>query len=154
MKNGELSIKCSTWLMERILGQGSVDFAPFTSEDVYTMLLNQNAQVMRDDERRAETRYGTDVPVIVQIFGSSVYHRARKLNYSKSGVLLEGNVYLKPGATVCIRRERCPQNCPKAKACESCKTTALATVKWCHQNTPSQMTYSLGVKHWEYGIGC
>ena len=107
------------------------------------------------DERRAERRYGIDVPVIFQLFCSSSYHRhrAKKLNHSNSGVSFEASVGLKPGAIVYIRRKRCPDSCQKGKACESCRTTTLATVKWCHENTPSKMTYSLGAKYFEYGIG-
>ena len=105
------------------------------------------------DERRAEKRYRTDVPVIFQTLSGFDYLRAKELNHSNSGISFEASVALKPGAIVYISHERCPENCPKGDACESCRTTILATVKWCHENISSKMTYLGGAKYFEYGIG-
>jgi len=108
------------------------------------------------DEKRAERRCRTDVPIIFQVFcsSSSVYHRAIKYNHSNGGVYFEGNVGLKPGAIVCIKRESCPQNGPQGDACESCRTITLATIKWCNEKGATDLPlYSVGAKYFEYGIG-
>ena len=139
---------------EQNFGKGSVPFEPISFEGIYTILSNKEANVNGLDERRAEKRYGTDASVIFQLFCSSVYHRAIELNHSNSGVLFEGNVGLKPGAIVYIRRASCPQDCPKGDACESCRTISLASIKWCNEKGAADLPlYSVGAKYFEYGIG-
>ena len=106
------------------------------------------------DERRAEKRYRTNVPVIFQTLSAFDYHGAKELDHSNSGVSFEGSDGLKPGAIVCIRRESCPDNCQNGDACESCRTISLATIKWCNEKGAADLPlYSVGAKYFEYGIG-
>ena len=105
------------------------------------------------NERRRERRYRMDAPIIIQTFSGFDYHRAKESNHCNNGVSFEASVVLKPGAIVYIRREKCPENCQEKGACGSCRTTTLATVKWCNKNKAAGLPfYSVGAKYFEYGV--
>jgi len=84
-------------------------------------------------EKRKDSRHRVNAPLICQTNLSGSNYRAKKLEHSHTGLSFKSKYDLKPGTTVYIRRESCPQNCPMGKACESCRHVTLATVQWCRQ---------------------
>ena len=106
------------------------------------------------DEKRGELRYDTKSSIVFQIFNSVEHHPAEKYNHSGRGISFVNNHYLKSGTVIYIRRVKCQENCTPGIACEGCRTTALATVRWCRKNEDSDdSSYSVGAKYFEYGIG-
>lgn len=106
------------------------------------------------DERRAERRCGAEMPAILKLFPSFDPYRTKEINHSTCGISFEAGVCLKPGAVVYIRHQGCPENCPQGKACESCRTVGLATIKWCNEKGAADLPlYLVGAKYFEYGIG-
>ncbi len=106
------------------------------------------------DEKRGELRYKTKSSIIFQIFNSFEYYPAEKFNHSGRGISFVNSHYLKSGTVIYIRRVKCQENCTRGIACESCRTTTLATVRWCQKNEGSSgSSYSVGAKYFEYGIG-
>lgn len=105
-------------------------------------------------EKREEIRYTTNTPIIFRTFQSFDYFRAKELNHSNDGISFESNFELQPGTVVLVRREKCLENCQRGKACDSCRTTTLATVHWCRERkAPGVTSYSVGAKYFPYGIG-
>lgn len=106
------------------------------------------------DEKRGELRYKTKSSIIFQLFNSFKYYPAEEFNHSGRGISFVNNNYLKSGSIIHIRRVKCPENCTRGIACECCRTTTLATVRWCQKNEgSSESSYLVGAKYFEYGIG-
>ena len=99
-------------------------------------------------EKRNDLRHKVSASLIYQINLSGIHYRAKKLDHNNAGISFKSNHDLKPGTIVYIRRESCPPNCPGGKACESCRTVTLATVKWCSQIEDAGMgLYWVGAKY-------
>ncbi len=106
------------------------------------------------DEKRGELRYKSNSSIIFQIFNSVEYYNAEEFNHSGRGISFVNSHYLKSGTVVYIRRAKGQENCSRGIACECCRTTTLATVRWCQKNEgSSESTYSVGAKYFEYGVG-
>ena len=108
----------------------------------------------RPTERRSELRYKTNIPIIFRTFHALEYYRAKELNHSNDGLSFSVDIKLKPGMSVNIRHEKCPENCPGGIACDSCHGTILATVHWCHERNANGVTlYLAGAKYFPFNIG-
>jgi len=106
------------------------------------------------DEKRGELRYKSNSSIIFQIFNSVEYYPAEEFNHSGRGISFVNHHYLKSGTVVYIRRVKGQENCGRGISCECCRTTTLATVRWCQKNEDSDdSSYSVGAKYFEYGIG-
>jgi hypothetical protein len=106
------------------------------------------------DEKRGELRYKSNSSIIFQIFNSVEYHNAEEFNHSGRGISFVNSHYLKSGTVVYIRRVKGQENCSRGISCECCRTTTLATVRWCQKNEDSsESSYSVGAKYFEYGVG-
>ncbi len=106
-------------------------------------------------EKRTDKRYKTSTPLIVSpTFESFDYYRATELNHSNNGISFKGGFGLKPGTIILIRRENCPENCNRSKACGNCRMTSLATITWVNESkVPGVDSYSFGAKYFPYAIG-
>ena len=105
-------------------------------------------------EKRKDPRYRTNVLITFRLFNFSDCHQAKELNHSNNGICFENSNYLKSGTIIHILRENCPKNCNRGRACESCRTTTLATIQWCKQNkTAGAVSYSIGAKYFPHNIG-
>lgn len=105
------------------------------------------------EEKREEKRRCIKAPIIFRKFFDSDRYPAEILNHSRAGVAFKGDVAMKPGAILHIRRIACAENCTMGEACEGCRSTTLAEVKWCKgiQKT-SRDAYLVGAKYFEYGL--
>ena len=107
-----------------------------------------------NNERRRGMRYKTNAEMLLGKFNSFDYCCAKESNHSSNGISFKCDLNLKPGTIIQIRRKGCPEDCPKGDACDNCRMTALATIKWCHENkTQTETSYFIGAKYFEYGIG-
>ena len=99
-------------------------------------------------EKRKDSRHRLNVSLICQTNLSGINYHAKKLDHSPTGLSFMSNHDLKPGTVVYVRRESCLKNCPGGKACESCRTVTLATVKWCQRFEDERTgTYLTGAKY-------
>ena len=99
-------------------------------------------------EKRKDSRHRMNASLICQTNLSGVNYHAKKLDHSDTGLSFKSNYDLKPGTIIYIRRESCPQHCPGGKACESCRTVTLATVKWCQRFEGEEMgLYQTGARY-------
>ena len=106
------------------------------------------------DEKRGELRYKSKSSIIYQKFNSLEYHPAEEFNHSDSGISFVNSHFLKSGTVVYIRRVKGQENCDRGISCECCRTTTMATVRWCQKSEDSEgSSYSVGAKYFEYGIG-
>jgi len=104
-------------------------------------------------EKREEKRYCIRAPIIFRKFFDSDRYPAEILNHSRAGVAFTGDVALKPGAILHIRRIACAENCPMGEACEGCRSITLAEVKWCNEiQKASSDAYVIGARYFEYGL--
>ena len=87
------------------------------------------------DEKRGELRYKTKSSIIFQIFNSyNKNYPAKGFNHSGRGISFVNNNYVKSGTIIYLRRVNCSENCTGGIACECCRTTTLANVRWCQKN--------------------
>jgi len=100
-------------------------------------------------EKRKDSRFKMNAPLIYRINLTGANYRAKKLNHSSTGISFKSKHDLKPGTVVYIRRKGCAQKCSGGKACEGCRMVTLATVKWCNQIEDAGMgrPYWVGAKY-------
>jgi len=105
-------------------------------------------------DKRNGKRYRIQAPIIFRRMTGFDYHQGQKVNHSDGGLAFTCNTSLHPGSIVLIRHSGCPDDCVRGEACFSCRSVALATVRWCNSNTPSKdHSFSVGAKFFDYGIG-
>ena len=101
-------------------------------------------------ERRAYTRHSLEAPIDFIKSNSTNYFGAKMCNYSKGGISIEANFFLRPGSNVFIKMENYPPEVYIPDADFGCP----AQVVWCREKLEKErMTYLMGTeyksKFWE-----
>jgi hypothetical protein len=101
-----------------------------------------------ETEKRSEDRHGCDAGIDWAYFNKSEFYSAHLLNISPSGVYIECEQRIIPGATIFIRvhnRKACVAD-PTIGDCM--RSTALGEVKWCRE-LPDQKPrpYGVGIRY-------
>lgn len=100
-------------------------------------------------EKRTERRYCARPALVCRIHLSGTHYSVVQRDHNASGLSFESDFYLKPKTVVYLRRESCPENCLRGKACEHCRSMCLATIKWCREIQAGVYAYAAGAKYLE-----
>lgn len=90
------------------------------------------------EELRASERFNCEAPVILENCHTGESYGSTMYNYSRGGMYLESNHYLKPGSEVRIVAERSPNN---PNLTESCP----AKIVWCREIHGAVVLYNYGL---------
>jgi hypothetical protein len=83
-------------------------------------------------EKRSKTRFYDQGSVICSHFNVDRRHDAQMLNFSQSGMCFQTDQSFKPGTTVLIRLNQCPEGDAVRQAEGGLRNITLAKVRWCH----------------------
>jgi len=99
-------------------------------------------------KKRSTTRFYDQGLVICSLFNAADPHDAQMLNFSQSGMCFRTDKLFKPGTTVLIRLNQCPQ-CEAVQQEEGgLRTMTLAKVQWCQDDeNPSGYRFMSGVQY-------
>ena len=99
-------------------------------------------------EDREEFRQGVSAALTCRINIIGKHWPAEKIDHSNAGISFKSGFGLKPGTVLYIRQEKCLPDCPGEKACDSCRTVMLASVKWCREyEEGGANSYLVGAKY-------
>lgn len=99
-------------------------------------------------DQRAFERRNCNASMVFSYFNQTESYDAKVLNCSADGICFQSNLYLQPGAIVCIRVKefRCSDS-PEDKA-DGLHSMSLAQVKWCKEMPGAESAaYGVGVKY-------
>lgn len=85
-------------------------------------------------EKRSKIRFYDQGSVICSQFNVVEHHDAQMVNFSSSGMCLRTHRLFKPGTTVLIRLNHCPQGDAVRQEEGGLRTTTLAKVQWCRDD--------------------
>jgi len=99
------------------------------------------------DKRESERR-SCNALIALSYFNQTKRYDAKVLNCGMGGMCFQSNLFLKPGATVCIRVRENPCSGSLQDSTDCLRWMSLAEVKWCNElpGTDS-VAYSVGVKY-------
>jgi hypothetical protein len=101
-------------------------------------------------EKRACERHCFAADIAFSYFNKAHSYNARTLNLCTGGMCFKSSLFLKPGATVCIRLKKIHSNGSFSGFCEGLHFVTLAEVKWCHEAPDAgAFPYGVGVKYFE-----
>jgi hypothetical protein len=101
-------------------------------------------------EKRARERHRYAADIAFSYFNKEHSYNAQTLNLCRGGMCFKTNLFLKPGATVCIRLKKTHPNGSCSSFCEGLHYVTLAEVKWCHEAPGAEaFPYGVGVKYFE-----
>ena len=99
-------------------------------------------------EKRACERHGYAADIAFSYFNKEHSYNAETINLCTGGMCFKSNLWLQPGATVCIRLTKIHPDGLVSGACEGLRSVALAEVKWCNELPGAKaLPYSVGVKY-------
>jgi len=106
---------------------------------------------MKTHDKRKSRRHTAGPPLTYQLSLSGSKRSARGVNHSASGISFENGAEIKPGSIVYVRRNRCAPDCPPGETCLGCRSTTLATIRWCRKiKTREKELYRIGAKYFEF----
>lgn len=85
-------------------------------------------------EKRSTTRFYDYGSVICSLFNAADHHDAQMLNFSQSGMCFRTDKLFKPGTTVMIRLNKCPQCKAVHQEEGGLRSMTLAKVQWCQDD--------------------
>ncbi|UCD80955.1 MAG: hypothetical protein JSW26_05870 [Desulfobacterales bacterium] len=94
----------------------------------------------------------SEIPVSCSYFNSNHYHQAKISSHSSEGLCLDADFYLKPGACIYFRVKGYlkDKTAPKCCRCPAFRSTGLAQVKWCRENSnEGGSLYTAGLKYYQ-----
>jgi hypothetical protein len=99
-------------------------------------------------EKRACERHGYVADIAFSYFNKEHSYNAEILNLGLGGLCFKSNLWLQPGATICIHLKKIHPNGSCAGCCEGLRSVTLAEVKWCNELLGSEASdYGIGVKY-------
>jgi hypothetical protein len=99
-------------------------------------------------EKRNYERHHCAADIAFSYFNKEPSYEAKTLNLGPGGMGFKSNLYLQPGATICIRLRKVSPNRTVTDFCEGLHLVALAEVKWCHKEVGNgTISYGTGVKY-------
>ena len=100
-----------------------------------------------ETEKRRDERHDCDARIkwasfnrVTFDYRQEIFHRARALNFSKSGLYFETECSLKPGSMIFFRLEASDCTASGNDDCSNLRTISLIEIKWCqdfHKNGES-----------------
>ena len=101
-------------------------------------------------EKRAYERHCYAADIAFSYFNKESSYEAHTLNIGSGGMCFKSDLYLKPGATICVRLIKTHPNGACCGFCEGLHIVTLAEVKWCQEaNGAGAFPYGVGVKYFE-----
>ena len=99
-------------------------------------------------DKRTFERHGCNALIAISYFNHSDSHDAKILNYGAGGMCFQSNLFLRPGATVCIRVKVFQSFASRQDNGDGLRCMSLAEVKWCNELPCAASTvYDVGVKY-------
>ena len=99
-------------------------------------------------DKRAFERRSCNALIALSYFNKANSYDAKVQNYGMGGMCLQSNLFLKPGATVCIRVREYPSSGALPDSADCLRWMSLAEVKWCNELPGTESaSYSVGVKY-------
>ena len=100
------------------------------------------------EDKRAYERHGYAAEIAFSYFNNEHSYDAEIINLCVGGICFKSDLWLQPGATVCIRLKQTNPNGPYCGPCEGLRTVTLGEVRWCSElpDAPDQ-SYGVGVKY-------
>ena len=96
-------------------------------------------------EKRYDQRYGCEAIVKWSYFNENKQFDAKIINFSRTGIFIEADQAIKPGATIFVRLEILLSETWGSSDHGWLRTISLGEVKWCKELTKDSVDY--------YGIG-
>ena len=109
-------------------------------------------QLIKTTEKRTEERHACEARIkwtrITFNYGQEIFHHARVLNFSESGLYFESKYPLKAGITILFRIELSGCGASTLEDCECLRTTSLADVKWCRELVKNgEFSFGIGARY-------
>lgn len=99
-------------------------------------------------ERRVSDRLSYAAPIVFSYFNKGHFFKAQTCNYCDVGMGFKTNLFLKPGATICIRVKNFHPNKSCTDVSHGLRSVTLADVKWCDEELyGDKFSYTVGVKY-------
>ena len=99
-------------------------------------------------ERRVSDRHSYAAPIVFSYLNEYHCFEAQTCNYCDVGMGFKTNIYLKPGATICIRVKNFHPNKSCTDLFYGLRSVTLADVKWCDEELyGDKFSYTVGVKY-------
>ena len=96
--------------------------------------------MIKDTEKRKDSRHECDARIKWTYFNRTtfnysqeIFHRARVLNFSKSGLYFETTYSLNSGTILLFRSEAFDKKVPDFEGCECLRSISLVEIKWCQE---------------------
>ena len=101
-------------------------------------------------EKRAYDRHCYAADIVVSYFNKAHSYDAYTLNIGTGGMCFKSDLFLQPGATICVRLIKTHPDGPCKGFCEGLHIVTLAEVKWCLEEPDDEgLPYGIGVKYFE-----
>ena len=100
------------------------------------------------EDKRAYERYGYAAEIAFSYFNKEHSYDAEIINLCAGGICFKSELWLQPGATVCIRLKQTNPNGVCFGPCEGLRSLTLGEVRWCSELTGAPaLSYGVGVKY-------
>ena len=101
-----------------------------------------------NSDKRAFERRSCNALIALSYFNQTNSYDAKVLNCGIGGMCFQSNLFLQPGATVCIRVREYPCSGALQDSADCLRWMSLAEVKWCNELPGTESAaFSVGVKY-------
>jgi hypothetical protein len=101
-------------------------------------------------EKRACERHSYAADIEFSYFNKEHSYFAHTLNIGMGGMCFKSDLFIQPGATLCVRLIKIHPNSACSGFCEGLHIVTLAEVKWCCESpNGGAFPYGVGVKYFE-----
>ena len=105
-------------------------------------------EMNRYSDKRTFERRNCNALIIISYFNQTNSYDAKVLNCGAGGMCFQSNLFLQPGATVCIRVKDFRRADSLNDTADCLRGMALAEVKWCNELSGDESAaYGVGVKY-------
>ena len=108
----------------------------------------ETGEIMKTNaEKRSYHRQRFSADVAFSYFNKEHSHFAQTLNLGSGGMCFRSDLFLIPGATICIHLKKIHPHASGECFCEGLRYVSLAEVKWCSEVPDDDSHYATGVKY-------
>lgn len=108
----------------------------------------ETGEIMKTNaEKRSYDRQRFSADVAVSYFNKEHSHFAQTLNLGSGGMCFRSDLFLIPGAIICIHLKKIHPHASGECFCEGLRYVSLAEVKWCSEVPDDDSHYAAGVKY-------
>ena len=101
-------------------------------------------------EKRTHERHRYAADIAFSYFNKKDSYNAHTLNIGTGGMCFKSELFLQPGATLCVRLVNTHPNGAGSGSCEGLHLVTLAEVKWCREAPNGKaLPYGVGVKYFD-----